>query len=101
MPYNLPRPIFPILLLIYRSVYNSNQNYRYQEIAMKVNFTMWQKALNIIPEVSKEEWDQLDLVSRWLISNARRGADHDFSFSRLAGIFAFRDHAFHLELGWL
>lgn len=28
---------------------------------------MWAKALQVIPRISKEEWDQLDLVSRWLI----------------------------------
>jgi 1,4-dihydroxy-2-naphthoate octaprenyltransferase len=37
-----------------------------KELLMKVNFAMWRKALNVIPEVSKKEWDELDLVSRWL-----------------------------------
>ena len=67
---------------------------------MKVNFAMWQKALNIIPEVSKEEWDQLDLVSRWLISTRAAVLIMTFLSAALAGIFAFRDHAFHL-LPWL
>ena len=35
---------------------------------MRVDFAMWQKALNVIPEVTKEEWDRLDVISRWLIS---------------------------------
>jgi 1,4-dihydroxy-2-naphthoate polyprenyltransferase len=67
---------------------------------MKVNFAMWQKALNIIPEVSKEEWDQLDLVSRWLISTRAAVLIMTFLSAALAGIFAFRDHSFHL-LPWL
>jgi 1,4-dihydroxy-2-naphthoate polyprenyltransferase len=33
-----------------------------------VNFAMWGKALRVIPRISKAEWDQLDLVSRWLIA---------------------------------
>jgi 1,4-dihydroxy-2-naphthoate octaprenyltransferase len=32
-----------------------------------MNFKMWLKAIQIIPHISKEEWDQLDVVSRWLI----------------------------------
>jgi 1,4-dihydroxy-2-naphthoate octaprenyltransferase len=67
---------------------------------MKVNFAMWQKALNIIPEVSKEEWDRLDLISRWLISTRAAVLIMTFLSAALAGIFAFRDHAFHF-LPWL
>ena len=33
----------------------------------KINTRMWLEALRIIPRISKEEWDSLDLVSRWLI----------------------------------
>ena len=32
-----------------------------------MNPKMWIKAITIIPKISKEEWDQLDVVSRWLI----------------------------------
>lgn len=32
-----------------------------------MNYKMWLKAIQIIPKISKEEWDQLDVVSRWLI----------------------------------
>ena len=67
---------------------------------MKVNFAMWQKALNIIPEVTKEEWDQLDLVSRWLISTRAAVLIMTFLSAALAGIFAFRDGAFQF-LPWL
>ncbi len=67
---------------------------------MKVNFAMWQKALNVIPEVSKEEWDQLDLVSRWLISTRAAVLIMTFLSAALAGIFALRDGVFHF-LPWL
>ncbi len=67
---------------------------------MKVNLAMWQKALNVIPEVSKEEWDRLDLVSRWLISTRAAVLIMTFLSAALAGIFAFRDGAFHF-LPWL
>ena len=67
---------------------------------MKVNFAMWQKALNVIPEVSREEWDQLDVVSRWLISTRAAVLVMTFLSAALAGIFALRDGAFHF-LPWL
>lgn len=61
---------------------------------MKLNFAMWQKALNVIPEVSKDEWDQLDLISRWLISTRAAVLIMTFLSAALAGIFAARDGAF-------
>lgn len=36
---------------------------------MKLSFSMWGKALRIIPRVSKKEWDVLDPISRWLIAS--------------------------------
>ena len=67
---------------------------------MKVNLAMWQKALNVIPEVSKEEWAQLDLVSRWLISTRAAVLIMTFLSAAIAGIFAFRDQDFHFA-PWL
>ena len=32
-----------------------------------MNFSMWKRALTVIPEVSKEEWKKLDIISKWLI----------------------------------
>jgi 1,4-dihydroxy-2-naphthoate octaprenyltransferase len=57
---------------------------------------MWRKALNVIPEVSKQEWDELDLVSRWLISTRAAVLIMTFLSAALAGIFAIRDGAFQL-----
>jgi len=40
----------------------------FSEVSMKINFAMWSQALQGVPHISKEEWAQLDLVSRWLIA---------------------------------
>ena len=67
---------------------------------MRLDFPMWQKALNVIPEVSKDEWDRLDLVSRWLISTRAAVLIMTFLSAALAGIFALRVGAFQF-LPWL
>jgi 1,4-dihydroxy-2-naphthoate octaprenyltransferase len=59
-----------------------------------MNFAMWKKALNMIPEVSKEEWDKLDLISRWLISTRAAVLIMTFISAALAGLFAWRDGSF-------
>ncbi|MBK8781985.1 MAG: prenyltransferase [Anaerolineales bacterium] len=59
-----------------------------------MNFAMWKKALNVIPEVSKEEWDQLDVISKWLISTRAAVLVMTFISAALAGLFAWRDGAF-------
>jgi 1,4-dihydroxy-2-naphthoate octaprenyltransferase len=61
---------------------------------------MWRKALNVIPEVSKSEWDQLDVVSKWLISTRAAVLIMTFISAALAGLFAWRDNAFSF-LPWL
>ena len=71
-----------------------------QENRMKLDVAMWRKALNVIPDVSKQEWDQLDVVSRWLISTRAAVLIMTFLSAALAGIFALRDHAFQL-VPWL
>lgn len=67
---------------------------------MKLDLAMWRKALNVIPEVSREQWDQLDIVSRWLISTRAAVLIMTFLSAALAGIFALRDGAFHF-VPWL
>ena len=59
-----------------------------------MNFAMWKKALNVIPEVSKEEWDGLDVISRWLISTRAAVLIMTFISAALAGLFAWRDGSF-------
>src|SRR5512134_168651 len=59
-----------------------------------MNFAMWRKALNVIPNVSKPEWDALDVISKWLISTRAAVLVMTFISAALAGLFAWRDGAF-------
>jgi 1,4-dihydroxy-2-naphthoate octaprenyltransferase len=59
-----------------------------------MNFSMWRKALQIIPKISKEEWDELDLISRWLIATRAAVLVTTFLSAAFAGIFAIRVGAF-------
>lgn len=61
-----------------------------------MNFALWRKALEVIPEVSKEEWDRLDVISRWLISTRAAVLIMTFISAALAGLFAFRDGVFSI-----
>ncbi|MGE5374923.1 MAG: prenyltransferase [Bacteroidota bacterium] len=65
-----------------------------------MNFPMWRKALNVIPEVSKSEWDALDVISKWLISTRAAVLVMTFISAALAGVFAWRDGAFSF-VPWL
>ena len=64
-----------------------------------MNITMWRKALQVIPHVSKEEWQKLDVISKWLISTRAAVLIMTFLSGAFAGIFAFRDGRFDL-LRW-
>lgn len=61
---------------------------------------MWRKALTVIPSVSKEEWDRLDIVSKWLISTRAAVLVMTATSAALAGLFAWRDNAFDI-LPWI
>ena len=65
-----------------------------------MNFAMWRKALNVIPEVSKAEWDDLDVISKWLISTRAAVLVMTFISATLAGLFAWRDNSFSF-LPWV
>jgi 1,4-dihydroxy-2-naphthoate octaprenyltransferase len=52
---------------------------------------MWKKALSVIPNVSKEEWDRLDIISKWLISSRAAVLVMTFLSAVLAGLFAWHD----------
>lgn len=65
-----------------------------------MNIEMWKKALNVIPSVTKEEWDGLDLVSKWLIATRAAVLVMTFISAALAGLFAFRVGKFDF-LSWL
>jgi 1,4-dihydroxy-2-naphthoate octaprenyltransferase len=57
-----------------------------------MNFKMWLKALQVIPQVSKPEWDELDIVSKWLISTRAAVLIMTFLSGVLAGLFAWHDN---------
>jgi 1,4-dihydroxy-2-naphthoate polyprenyltransferase len=61
-----------------------------------MNFAMWGKALRIIPRITKDEWDQLDVISKWLISTRAAVLIMTFLSGAIAGILAFRDGQFNL-----
>jgi 1,4-dihydroxy-2-naphthoate octaprenyltransferase len=65
-----------------------------------MNITMWRKALQVIPHVSKDEWQRLDVISKWLISTRAPVLIMTFLSGAFAGIFAFRDGKFDL-VKWL
>jgi 1,4-dihydroxy-2-naphthoate octaprenyltransferase len=52
---------------------------------------MWKKALTVIPNVTKEEWDKLDLISKWLISTRAAVLLMTFLSAVLAGLLAWHD----------
>lgn len=65
-----------------------------------MNIAMWRKALQVIPHVSNEEWNKLDVISKWLISTRAAVLIMTFLSGAFAGIFAFRDGNFNL-VKWL
>jgi len=65
-----------------------------------MNVSMWLKAIQTIPRVSKEEWNDLDIVSRWLIATRAGVLVITFISVGVAGLLAYRDGAFNLGL-WL
>jgi 1,4-dihydroxy-2-naphthoate octaprenyltransferase len=60
-----------------------------------MNVAMWRKALRVIPHVSKEEWEQLDIISRWLISTRAAVLIMTFLSGAIAGILAFQSGQFN------
>lgn len=65
-----------------------------------MNIPMWRKALQVIPHVSNDEWQKLDIISKWLISTRAAVLIMTFLSAAFAGIFAIRDGKFDL-LRWL
>ncbi|HVO23046.1 MAG TPA: prenyltransferase [Candidatus Margulisiibacteriota bacterium] len=65
-----------------------------------MNVSMWAKAVNVIPRVSKEEWDGLDVISRWLIATRSAVLVMTFISAAIAGLLAARAGHFNVLL-WL
>jgi len=62
-----------------------------------VQFSMWKKALVSIPRLKKDEWNELDLVSKWLIATRASVLIMTLMSSMIAGLLAWRDHVFELQ----
>ncbi len=62
-----------------------------------MNVSMWRKALQVIPRISKEEWEKLDIISRWLIATRAVVLIMTFISAAIAGILAFQ----HGQFDWL
>ncbi len=60
-----------------------------------MNLSMWAKALRTIPNVTKAEWNGLDIISRWLIASRAGVLVITFISVGIAGLLAARDDAFH------
>jgi 1,4-dihydroxy-2-naphthoate octaprenyltransferase len=56
-----------------------------------VNVKMWIKALQIIPRISKQEWERLDVIARWLIATRAAALVVTFASALIAGMLAWRD----------
>jgi 1,4-dihydroxy-2-naphthoate octaprenyltransferase len=65
-----------------------------------MNIAMWRKALQVIPRISKDEWDRLDVISKWLISTRAAVLVMTFISAAIAGIFALKSGEFNFGL-WL
>jgi 1,4-dihydroxy-2-naphthoate octaprenyltransferase len=63
-----------------------------------MNVAMWFKAIRTIPRITKDEWNELDIVSRWLIASRAGVLVITFISAGVAGLLAFRDGAFNLGL---
>ena len=57
---------------------------------------MWGKALRGIVRLDKDQWDELDIVSRWLIATRAVVLIMTFLSASIAGILAYRDGHFVL-----
>ena len=67
---------------------------------MKIDFGMWSKALQGVPRISKEEWDRLDLISRWLIATRAMALVLSFISATIAGLLALQAGEFNFWV-WL
>jgi len=60
-----------------------------------MNPSMWLRALQVIPKITREEWDRLDILSRWLIAVRAAVLILTFLSAAVAGLLAARDGFFH------
>jgi len=65
-----------------------------------MNIAMWGKALRVIPNIDQEQWQGLDIISRWLVATRSAVLVITFISCAIAGILAFREDAFDFGM-WL
>lgn len=65
-----------------------------------MNVRMWGKALQVIPRLTKDEWDSLDIISRWLVATRSAVLVMTFISAAIAGILAFAAGKFDF-VNWL
>ena len=58
------------------------------------NVAMWGRALSVMPRITKEDWDGLDIVSRWLIATRSAVIVMTFTSAAFAGVLAYKAGAF-------
>lgn len=61
-----------------------------------VNPSMWLKAIRVIPRLSRDEWNRLDVISRWLIATRAAVLVMTFVSAAIAGLLAARAGKFDL-----
>jgi 1,4-dihydroxy-2-naphthoate octaprenyltransferase len=59
-----------------------------------MNPSMWLRALQVIPKITRAEWDRLDIISRWLIAVRAAVLILTFLSAAVAGLLAARDGFF-------
>lgn len=65
-----------------------------------MNIRMWWKALSIIPKITKDEWDNLDVIAKWLIMTRSAVTTVTIFSCIFSGLFAWRDGHFEF-IPWL
>lgn len=58
------------------------------------NVAMWGKALSVMPRITKQDWDELDIVSRWLIATRSAVIVMTFTSAAFAGVLAYKAGTF-------
>ena len=58
------------------------------------NVAMWGKALTVMPRITKQDWDGLDVISRWLIATRSAVIIMTFTSAAFAGVLAYKADAF-------
>ena len=63
---------------------------------MRLDLEMWVRALKEMPKVNRDDWLNLDLVSRWLIATRAAVLVMTLSACIISGLLAYHDHSWDL-----